>query len=217
MGLVLLFTVQISNILKIQKELKMKAKKKRFMLIMGLFFILGLIYIGILQFKISQFYQSAVPQNADYLIVLGARVKGTVPSLVLKARINAAAEYLKANKKTLVIASGGKGPGEDISEAANIRIELMNRGIDGSRILQEDQSTDTYENIQFSKRLIPKNEKTGVIVTNNFHIYRALSIAKDQHLNVYGLPAATPKTAIFKSYTREYLAITKYYLKCLIF
>ncbi|CAH2713025.1 hypothetical protein BACCIP111895_00158 [Neobacillus rhizosphaerae] len=188
-------------------------KKKRMISILGFLVALGVIYVGLLQFKISQYSHVEAPKNADYLIVLGARVKGTVPSLAFASRINAAAAYLKKNKETLVIASGGKGPGEEISEAESIKRELVKQGIGESRIILEDRSTDTYENISFSKKLIPQDAKLGLIVTNNFHLYRAISIARDQDLVVNGLPAKTPLKAVFKSYTREYLAITKFYLK----
>ncbi|WP_026566917.1 YdcF family protein [Bacillus sp. UNC41MFS5] len=187
--------------------------KKRVFVLASVLVTLGLIYFGFLQFKISQYSHKEVPKNADYLIVLGARVKGTVPSLAFASRINAAAEYLKKNKDTIVIASGGKGPGEDISEAESIRRELLDQGISEARIILEDQSTDTYENINFSKRLIPKGKRHGLVVTNNFHLYRAVSIARDYGLEVKGLPAETPWIAVPKSYSREYLAITKFYLK----
>lgn len=190
----------------------MKNRKSVFLLV-GVFLALGLIYIGILQFKISQYSNMETPKNADYLIVLGARVKGTVPSLAFASRINAAADYLKKNQDTLVIASGGKGSGEEISEAESIKSELKKQGISENRIILEDQSTDTYENINFSKKLIPKGAKLGLVVTNNFHLYRAVSIARDYGLQVQGLPAETPWIAVVKSYSREYLAITKYYLK----
>ncbi|WP_312470072.1 YdcF family protein [Neobacillus sp.] len=188
-------------------------KKKRMISTLGFLVAFGVIYVGLLQFKISQYSHVEAPKNADYLIVLGARVKGTVPSLAFASRINAAAAYLKKNKETLVIASGGKGPGEEISEAESIKRELVKQGIGESRIILEDRSTDTYENISFSKKLIPQDANLGLIVTNNFHLYRAISIARDQDLAVNGLPAKTPLKAVFKSYTREYLAITKFYLK----
>ncbi|MEH7356915.1 YdcF family protein [Neobacillus drentensis] len=188
-------------------------KKKRMVSIFGILVILGLIYVGFLQFKISQYSRVEAPKNADYLIVLGARVKGTIPSLAFASRINAAAKYLKENKDTIVIASGGQGTGEDISEAECIKRELVKQGISETKIILEDHSTDTYENINFSKKLIPSNAKVGLVVTNNFHLYRAISIARDQGLDVQGLPAKTPWKAVIKSYTREYLAITKFYLK----
>lgn len=188
-------------------------KKKRMVSILGILVILGLIYIGFLQFKISQYSRVEAPKNADYLIVLGARVKGTVPSLAFASRINAAAKYLKENEDTIVIASGGQGSGEDISEAECIKRELVKQGISETRIILENQSTDTYENINFSKKLIPPNTNLGLVVTNNFHLYRAISIARVQGLDVQGLPAKTPWKAVIKSYSREYLAITKFYLK----
>jgi uncharacterized SAM-binding protein YcdF (DUF218 family) len=188
-------------------------KRKRVFLFVGAFAVLGLIYIGLLQFKISQYGNMEVPNHADYIIVLGARVKGTVPSLAFASRINAAAEYLKKNEETIVIASGGKGHGEDISEAKSIRRELVKQGINKTRIILEDQSTDTYENINFSKKFIPEGARLGLVVTNNFHLYRAVSIARDNGLDVQGLPAKTPWIAVPKSYSGEYLAITKFYLK----
>lgn len=196
--------------------LKIK-NRKRTLSVLGIFIVLGLFYVVFLQIKISQYSKMEVPKNADYLIVLGARVKGTVPSLALAARIDRAAEYLKQNKETLIIASGGKGPGEDISEAESIKRELVSQGIDGSRIILEDKSTSTTENIKFSKKLIPNDAESGLIVTNNFHMYRALSMAHDEGLKIQGLPSKTPKMAVVKSYTREYLAITKYYLLKYIF
>lgn len=174
------------------------------------------LYFGFLQFKISQYSHLGPPKNADYLIILGARVKGTIPSLALEARIQAAADYLMKNKETIAIASGGQGPGEDISEAESIKRELVLLGIDESRIVLEDRSTDTNENIMFSKIFIPKGAKSGLIVTNNFHQYRAQMIAEDHDLKVTGIPAKTPRIAIPKSYSREYLAITKYYLMKII-
>jgi len=184
---------------------------------LGIIAALGLIYTGILQFKISQYTEMNAPERADYIIVLGARVKGTVPSLTFASRINTAAAYLKKNKNTVVIASGGKGYGEDISEAESIKRELLKQGISETLVILEDKSTDTYENIKFSKKLIPTQAKLGVVVTNTFHMYRALSIAHDQGLEVKGLPAKTPGSAVLKSYTREYLAITKFYLKRYLF
>ncbi|MCM3764275.1 YdcF family protein [Neobacillus niacini] len=187
--------------------------RKRIYTILGILIGIGLIFCLFLQFKISQYWHVEAPKNADYLIVLGAKVNGTVPSLALARRIDAAAEYLKDNPTTLVIASGGQGRGEDISEAESIKRELLKQGISKSRIILENQSTDTYENIAFSKKLIPSEAKLGVVVTNAFHLYRGVSIARDQGLEVDGLPAETPIQAVVKSYFREYLAITKFYLK----
>ncbi|MCM3664898.1 YdcF family protein [Mesobacillus subterraneus] len=174
--------------------------------------VCGLLYVGFLHYKIIQHATPEAPKNADYIIVLGARVKGTVPSLALQFRIDHAAEYLKENPDTIAIASGGKGPGEDISEAESIKNELIAHGIKESRILLEDTSTTTYENIRFSKKLIPKNSELGLVVTNDFHIFRSKMIANNEGLELSGLPAKTPVQALLKSYVREYLALTKYFI-----
>ena len=187
-------------------------KRKSIFIYIRLAILIIFIYFAFLHFKIREHTDMEVSNPADYIIILGARVKGEVPSLALQYRIDAAALYMKNNKKTIAIASGGQGAGEDISEAESIKRGLLQQGIDESRILLEDKSTDTVENIKYSKILIPKHLDTGLLVTNDFHLYRAKSIARDQGLNLEGLPAETPTIAIPKSYSREYLAITKYYL-----
>jgi uncharacterized SAM-binding protein YcdF (DUF218 family) len=187
-------------------------KRKKFFRVIGVLTFIVLLYFAFLHSKIRDHTNIEVPLHADYIIILGARVKGEIPSLALQYRIDAAANYMKKNKETIAIASGGQGPGEDITEAEAIKRGLLKQGVDSSRIVVEDNSTDTVENISFSKKLIPNHLETGLLVTNDFHLYRAKSIAKNHGLNLQGIPAETPTVAIPKSYTREYLAITKYYL-----
>jgi uncharacterized SAM-binding protein YcdF (DUF218 family) len=187
-------------------------KQKKFIKIFILVIFCFTIYFGYLHIKIREHSHNDTVDKVEYIIILGARVKGTVPSLALQYRINAAANYLNKYKETVAIASGGKGPGEKISEAEAIKRGLVEQGIEESRIILEDKSTDTVENINFSKALIPVNLETGMIVSNDFHLFRAKMIAKDQGLNLFGLPAKTPTIAIPKSYSREYLAITKYFI-----
>lgn len=187
-------------------------KRKTFLIVIGVLTLSVILYFAFLHSKIRDHTNSEVPLHADYIIILGARVKGEIPSLALQYRIDAAANYMKTNKETIAIASGGQGPGEDITEAEAIKNGLLTLGISSDRILLEDKSTDTVENIRFSKKLIPDHLEIGLLVTNDFHLYRAKSIAKDQGLNLQGIPAETPTVAIPKSYLREYLAITKYYL-----
>ena len=187
-------------------------KRKTFFMVIGVLTLGVILYFGFIHSRIRDHSNIEVPLHADYIIILGARVKGEIPSLALQYRIDAAANYMKKNKETIAIASGGQGPGEDITEAEAIKKGLLVHGISSNRIILEDKSTDTVENIRFSKKLIPDLLETGLLVTNDYHLYRAKSIAKDQGLNLQGIPAETPTIAIPKSYLREYLAITKYYL-----
>lgn len=130
------------------------------------------------------------PAGMDYLIVLGAKVEeGGQPSKALQRRINAAAEYLEENPQTIAIASGGQGRDEVISEAECIRNGLLALGVAEERILLEDKSTTTSENVEFSMALMQENAKVG-IVTNNYHVFRAILLAKHAGIkNVYGLAA----------------------------
>lgn len=187
-------------------------KRKTFLMVLSVLTLSVILYFAFLHSKIRAHTNIEVPLHADYIIILGARVKGEIPSLALQYRIDVAANYMKINKETIAIASGGQGPGEDITEAEAIKEGLLVHGISSNRIILEDKSTDTVENIRFSKKLIPDYLEIGLLVTNDFHLYRAKSIAKDQGLNLQGIPAETPAVAIPKSYLREYLAITKYYL-----
>lgn len=187
-------------------------RRKNFFILLNVLSICFVFYFGILHMKIREHSRINASYEAEYIIILGARVKGTIPSLALQYRIDAAAKYLKRNKDTIAIASGGQGPGEDITEAESIKRGLMDQGINESRIILEDKSTDTVENIKFSMKLIPGNLENGLIVSNDFHIFRAKMIARDQGLQMEGLPANTPTIAVLKSYSREYLAITKFFI-----
>ncbi len=151
--------------------------------------------------------------GAEYVIVLGAQVRGTTPSLNLAKRLDKACEYLKQNSDTKVIVSGGQGAGEDITEAQAMSTYLLNKGIDKDRIIMEDKSINTHENIKFSKRIINNDKAKIVIVTSSFHVYRGVRIAKKQGLNnVEGFGSSIKWYTIPNLYLREAIAIIKYYV-----
>ncbi|MED2185443.1 YdcF family protein [Bacillus wiedmannii] len=185
-------------------------KKKIIKYMIGIIMICA-VYAEFLQYNIYKHGHMNATYDADYIIVLGSKVNGTKPSSSLQYRIEEAAEYLKSHEKTIAIVSGGKGKREDISEALAMKYELMKLKIAEDRIIMEDKSTSTDENIKFSKPLIPDNMKKGMIVTNDFHMFRAKKIAAKQGLQLEGLPAETPKRIVIPSNIREYLAITQYW------
>ena len=150
---------------------------KNFLEVFRLIEICAVVFFLTVEFIILKAALVAPPQNLDYVIVLGAKVNGTSPSGALRNRIETAADYLKENPDTLVIASGGQGPDEGISEAECIRRGLIERGIDESRIIMEDVSTSTHENLSFSLPLIEKDAPSVGIVTNNFHVFRSMKLA----------------------------------------
>lgn len=154
-------------------------------------------------------------RSNDYIVVLGAAVHGTTPSLSLNNRINAAYEYLVAHPDTICVVSGGKGEGEDISEAQCMYNELVSRGISGERIWLEDQATSTQENLKNSLDLIERRtgQRPGEIgvVTSEYHLYRAGLVAKDEGVVANGIPATTTWLSLRLNYfLREIVAVWKY-------
>lgn len=174
-------------------------------------FVLGLIGTIAVSAIIMNSTRAAPPRNLDYLIVLGAQVKpDRTPASSLRYRLEAARDYLEQNPDTQVIVSGGQGPNEPCAEADAMARWLMNAGIDARRIHRETASTDTVENLAFSKRLIGDDDARIGIVTNDYHLYRALHIAEKQELrNVWGISARSLPWYLPNNLLRECLALTK--------
>ncbi|MDR0915052.1 MAG: YdcF family protein, partial [Oscillospiraceae bacterium] len=115
---------------------------------------------------------AATPAKADAnLVVLGAQVQSHGPSAILLRRIEAAADYLNSNPNSICIASGGQGADEPYSEALAIKNTLIELGIAENRIILEDMSTSTQENLEFSLAKIPEEykEQSLAIATDGFH------------------------------------------------
>lgn len=153
--------------------------------------------------------RSVPEQRADYLIVLGAQVRGTKVSRALKQRLDRAADYLRENEETVVIVSGGQGSGEDISEADAMAEYLIGAGIEEERILREDRSVNTVQNIRFSRKLIEEEAPRIGVVSNDFHVFRAVHIAKAQGISAFGVPAPTELFMRPHYMAREALALAK--------
>ena len=145
----------------------------------------------------------------DYVVVLGAKVNGTEPSGALRNRIQVASEYLLENPDTLCVASGGKGADEGISEALCILQGLTARGISADRVILEENSTDTVENIRFSLEKIPDADSAKIgVITNNFHIYRAMKIADTQKPGAFSpISVATSAFSLPHYLLREFAAV----------
>ena len=143
------------------------------------------------------------------VIVLGCRVKGTVPTRALMSRCKAAFDYLTENKNSVAVLSGGQGADEDISEAECMYRILTEKGIDKTRLYIENASTSTEENLKFSSDVIDKNNlsKEIIICTSEYHIYRALIIAKKAGINATGLPAHSMRIFRIPAFTREVFGV----------
>lgn len=169
-------------------------------------FLLFLVVEGLI---LSQYNANAVP-GADYCIILGAQLNANGPSEVLRRRLDRAVEYLNANIDTKVIVSGGQGRNEPAAEAVGMKEYLLNVGIEEDRIILEPLSGNTYENLIFSKKLIDSDDARVVVVTNNFHVFRSLKIAKKQgYKNVEGLAASAVTSHVPNNLLREFVGVLK--------
>lgn len=155
---------------------------------------------------------NATSFEEDVLIVLGCAVHGETPSPTLYRRLENAVIYANKNPNALIVVSGGQGPQEKISEAEAMARYLKENGISSNRIILEDKSTSTYENFKFTKKILDKKiDKSYSLcyITNDFHSYRANSLAK---LNGFNPTSFNCKTDIFSFvplYLRECLAVIK--------
>lgn len=151
--------------------------------------------------------------DADYLVVLGAGLFGSTPSPTLKSRLDRAVEYARTNPDTVIVVSGGQGPGEDIPESEAMRKYLVDRGIEPERILEENISTSTTENLRFSFLIIDslrKNDESPkiAVLSNEYHLFRAGYIAVREGKNVSLVAARTPYLYLkITYYVREYFAL----------
>ena len=149
-------------------------------------------------------------KNADYVVVLGCRVNGTTPSLSLQYRIDAAVEYLKAHPDSKAVLTGGSGIGEDITEAEAMYEAMVKQGISENRLLLETQSTTTKENLEFAKQYINPANDSIVLISTNYHMYRAGKIARAAgYEKVDGYAAKNVWYLVPADYIREAMAIVK--------
>lgn len=147
----------------------------------------------------------------DVIIVLGCRIKGDRPSLSLIKRVDTAYDFLKSNPKAAAILSGGQGADENLSEALCMYNMLAEKGIEQSRLIMEDKSTNTDENIRFSLKLIEDFgfSKKAAIATSEYHQLRAKMICRRYGITAYAQSSKTKLSILPTFLLREILGIVK--------
>ncbi|MFA6850461.1 MAG: YdcF family protein [Selenomonadaceae bacterium] len=163
-------------------------------------------------FIYSQLYK-ILPKdkNCDYIIIHGAGlIDGKQVSPLLAGRIDKAIEVFKRSGQTaIIVASGGQGHDEKISEAQAMKNYLLEHGISPDHIILEDKSTTTLENMQFSKQILDKlkpNYQT-IFVTNDYHVFRTGTYARKVGLKAEGVGCKTAFYYWSNAFIREYIAI----------
>ncbi|MCR5209732.1 MAG: YdcF family protein [Lachnospiraceae bacterium] len=178
-------------------------------------FALCLLVFIVIEGLIIQDMENTPEKDLDYVIVLGAGVSGDVPSPTLCYRIDTAGRYMQDNPDTILIASGGQGPDEDISEGECIKKYLTGAyGITEERILVEDKSVSTEENLRFSRQFIEKDDARVGIITSGFHEFRAGMIAEREGYNdIYSVPADSVFPVGIHYTVREFFGVVYLFIR----
>lgn len=155
--------------------------------------------------------------DPQVMIILGCRVMpGGEPSILLQDRLDTALDYLDDHPDITVVVSGGQGSNEPTSEAACMADYLEEHGVDSDQILLEDQSSNTKENLIYSRELLEEHgivvlRDEVLVVSNGFHLTRAQMLAERYgYKSVSALAAPTSHIpSRIQMYIREPLALVK--------
>ncbi|MGB2578667.1 uncharacterized SAM-binding protein YcdF (DUF218 family) [Elusimicrobium simillimum] len=153
---------------------------------------------------------AAYTENA--VIILGAGIKGETVLPGLKSRLDTALKYIEKNPNAIIVVSGGQGPGESISEANAMQRYLIAAGIARERILLENKSRNTQQNLSYSKYVLGEyfgqDKKYKVtVISSRYHLYRAARLTGKEGLDFTLLGAPTPLYLCPPAYMREALSI----------
>ena len=148
-------------------------------------------------------------RDADYIIVLGAGIIGSRVTPLLAARIEKGIELLCYNPNAVLIMSGGQGSGEDIPESKAMADYALDKGVGVEKIILEQKSVSTQENLCFSRELMNKQKPQIIIVTTAYHVFRALILAKQQGIRCVGFGAKTKWYFTLNAFIREFVGYFK--------
>ena len=176
------------------------------------FFVL---FLSLWAVVVSSYYillhGKSTAREEKVLIVLGCKVRGDEPSIALVKRVNSAYNHLLCNPESVAILSGGQGRDENLSEALCMKQMLCDRGISESRLLLEDKSINTDENIRFSAEIIKREnlQSNVAVVSSEYHLYRAKRICRKYGLNAAGVNSRTRLDLLPTFLLREAMAVVK--------
>ncbi len=185
---------------------------------LGLFLFGVVLYFAFcfLIFLLASLAYRKVPSDlrAEYVIVLGSGLIGTRVPPLLASRLDKGIEMANAqNPPAKIIPSGGRGPGEQISEGEGMARYLEAHGVPRSRVLIEDRARNTRENLIFSQELLPTPNTRVLVVTNSYHVFRSALLTRDLDLNARVVGSRTARYYIPSAFLREFAAVMKEYLR----
>lgn len=211
LGVILLFLYFIN------RKYRHKDKYREFVRRIRPFVIALLVFFTAVELLIAGCALVKNNKDADYLIILGAGLRGETMTMTLRHRMEDSYYYLKEydNCKYIVL-SGGQGPGESIPEAEAMERYLLSMGIEKDRIIKECESTSTLENLQLSKLLIEEHSGKDIgeinvkLSTSGFHSLRTYMLAKKcGYGDVTSYGCRINPIFIPTYYVREFFALMK--------
>lgn len=209
----LLIFVMLINVVFLVLSFDFQSHPYLTLLFFYIFFLSCYISITFVSFVLFSLLYTLIPKNihCDYILIHGmGLLDGERVSPLFAARIEKGIKlYEKGGRCAKIIASGGRGTDEQISEARAIRQYLLNRGVPETDILLEEQSETTLENLLYSKHLMDARGSgyTCLFVSNNFHIFRTSLLARQIHLNGEGVGCRTALYYWPSAFLREYVAL----------
>ncbi len=207
---IILLGVKLEKVKQTLRLLKEKGWGRALLTALIVISAAALVYCTVATVKILSYStdNKSIPKNTP-VIVLGCKVMGSEAGPMLTKRCNAAYEYLCENPEAICVVSGGQGDDEDISEAEAMFRLLSEKGISPDRIFKEDKSSNTAENFRFSREIL-KEQGCGdeaVVVTTNYHQYRASLIAEKQGIKTYAVSSKTGNFSLPTYIVREWFSL----------
>lgn len=170
------------------------------------YYSIGLFIVYYVSSKMNEY---SIIKKTDVIIVLGSGlINDQVPPLLAQRIRKGVHYYHKLKHKPIMIFSGGKGDDESISEAQAMSDYALTLDVNPSHILLEDQSLNTYQNLLYSKKLFNKKDHV-LIVTSNFHVFRALLLSRKLKIKAKGRGSRTKFYYWMNAFIREFVAFLK--------
>ena len=152
----------------------------------------GTAVVGYAAFRVWQQGEADDRRAVDAIVVLGAAHYEETPSAVFAARLDHAIELYHAGLAPYLVTTGGRAPGDRLSEAEAARSYAQRRGVPPEAILSEHEGRDTLASIRAVREVLEGRDlRSALFVSDRLHMLRVLRIAQDEGIEAYGSPTTT--------------------------
>ncbi len=157
--------------------------------------VLVLAYFAVTTTLVARWMGKDQRPKVDAIVVLGAAQYDGRPSAIYEARLEHAVDLWRDEVAPLLVFTGGKEPGDRFTEGGSGARWARERGVPGTAVLTEERSRTTYQNLAGAKRALERRNPGGqhriVVVSDPFHMFRAVRQAADLGMDAYPSPTRT--------------------------